>query len=92
MNLARKAAALEAIKQLHIKGELDDHLKPISHKDVDSDEEDEVKMTEKKKRHAGTQRKVMYYRNEVSIIHLSIHPSICPLIHSSVHSCIHLSI
>lgn len=76
MNLAKKAAALEVIKQLHIEGELDDHLKPIPHEDVDSDEEDEVKMTEKKKRQAGTQRKVMYYRNEVSTTYSSIHSSI----------------
>ena len=64
--LAKKAAALEVLEILHKEGELDDHLKPIPHKDIDSDEEDEEKMREKKKNKAGTTRRIMYYRNEVS--------------------------
>lgn len=66
--LARKSAALEAVKKLHEAGELDCYLKPISHKRIDSDEEDEEKMIEKRKTHAGTNRKVMYYRNEVNAL------------------------
>ena len=65
MKLAKKAAALDAIKILHAAGEFDDHLKPVSHKDIDSDEEDDEKMKERQKEHAGTDRRNMYYRNEV---------------------------
>ena len=64
--LAKKAAALEVLEKLHKEGELDDHLKPIPQKDIDSDEEDDEKMREKKKNKAGTTRRIMYYRNEVS--------------------------
>ena len=64
--LARKLAALEAVKRLLEAGELNKHLKPISHAKIDSDEEDEEKMTEKKKAHAGTSKNVIYYKNVVS--------------------------
>lgn len=66
MNLAKKAAALSTIEKLHKAGELDEHLKPVSHQDVDSDEEDSEKMEEKRKKHAGTDKRVLYYKKEVS--------------------------
>ena len=55
------------MKRLHEAGELDDYLKPVSHKTIDSDEEDEEKMIEKKETHAGTNRRVLYYKSSVSV-------------------------
>ena len=66
--LARKSAALEAVKKLHRAGELDCYLKPVPPKRCDSDEEDEERMSEKKKQHAGTNKRVLYYRNMVKTL------------------------
>ena len=66
LKIAKQAAALDAIEKLHRCGELDhDHVKPIIKEQVDSDEEDEEKMEEKKQKHAGTQRRLLYYKHEV---------------------------
>ena len=54
------------MKKLRKAGELDDYLKPVSQKRIDSDEEDKEKMVEKKEAHAGTNRRVMYYKDVVS--------------------------
>lgn len=54
------------MKKLHEAGEFNDYLNPVLHTRIDSDEEDDEKMTEKKKVHAGTNRKVMYYKTVVS--------------------------
>lgn len=59
--IADKSAALAAIRELHRRGELNEHLQPVT-RDPDSepDEEEEEK-------HAGTEKKSKYYRNEVWI-------------------------
>ena len=62
--IADKSAALEGVKQLHVAGELDHHLLPVS-KSMDSDEEDVAKMEEKKKLNAGTEKRAHDYPNEV---------------------------
>ena len=68
LNIARQAAAFRAIQLLFEAGELDDHLKPYSRKEApNSDTEDNDKMEAKKRRHAGTSRRVMYHRNKVMI-------------------------
>ena len=61
--IAEKSAALQTIRELHRRGELDEHLKPVT-RDPDSDGEDEEEEGEKDK-HAGTERRVKYYRDEV---------------------------
>ena len=66
--LARKSAALEAVKELHKAGELDCYLNPVLPKQCDSDEEDKEKMMEKKVKHAGTNKRVLYYRNKVNTL------------------------
>lgn len=66
--LAKKAAALEAIKILYKEKELDEHLKPVTQRELDSDEEDGEKMDNKRRQNAGTMKRAMYYRNEVSMV------------------------
>ncbi len=68
MKLAQKAAALETIKKLYESEELDDNLKPVSHKEIDSDEEDENKIERKAQHNAGTTKKKTNYEAEVCII------------------------
>lgn len=65
VRVARKAATLEAVRLLHQAGELNDHLKPVEHKEEDSDEDDEHKMEIKRVPHAGKKRRVQYYLNQV---------------------------
>lgn len=66
--LADKSAALCAVKQLDEAGELDQHLKPLSKdEDSDDDDDDEDLCEEKKKPHAGTERRTGHYRNMVCI-------------------------
>ena len=60
--LAEKSAALAAIRELHKRGELDKHLKPVT-TDPDSDEDDEEGEGEDKR--AGTERRAKYYPDEV---------------------------
>ena len=83
MKLAKKAAALEVVKQLHESGELNDHLKQVEQKEEDSDEEDNDKMEMKKVAHSGTKRKVQYYLKQViGDILLSLtafHPIFCAM-------------
>ena len=62
--IAERCAALEAVKRLHAAGELDDHLRPRVEVG-DSDEEDEVKVEERKTANAGTEGRQQYYRREV---------------------------
>lgn len=59
--IADKSAALAAIRELHQRGELNEHLQPVT-RDPDSEEEEEEEGEEK---HAGTEKKSKYYRNEV---------------------------
>lgn len=63
--IADKSAALEAIKKLHKVGELNDNLLPVS-KSEDSDDEDEMKVEERKIKSAGTEKRSNYYENKVS--------------------------
>lgn len=60
--IADKSAALQAIRELHKRGELDEHLKPVT-RDPDSEGEDEEEG--QKEKHAGTGRRAKYYRDEV---------------------------
>ncbi len=68
LKLARKAAALETIKKLFESGELIDSLKPISHKEMDSDEEDENKIEGKAHHNAGTTKKRTHYDVKVCLV------------------------
>ena len=63
--IADKSAALQAIQELHGRGELDEHLKPVT-RDPDSDGEDEEEEGRKEK-HAGTEKRAKYYRDEVNM-------------------------
>ena len=63
--IADKSAALQAIRELHGRGELDEHLKPVT-RDPDSDGEDEEEEGRKEK-HAGTEKRAKYYRDEVNM-------------------------
>ena len=63
--IADKSAALQAIRELHGRGELDEHLKPVT-RDPDSDGEDEEEEGQKEK-HAGTEKRAKYYRDEVNM-------------------------
>ena len=63
--MAEKSAALEAVKQLHQAGELDNHLRPLV-RDDDSDLEDEEKMVAKSVANTGTEKRSDYYSNRVS--------------------------
>ena len=66
--IAERFAALEAVKQLHAAGELDDHLRPCTNTG-DSDDEDDMKIEERKvATNAGTETRQQYYRNEVGCL------------------------
>ena len=68
--IADKSAALAAIRELHKRGELDKHLKPVT-KDPDSEEDEEDMETEK---HAGTEKRAKYYSDEVfTCIHVCVY-------------------
>lgn len=58
--IADKSAALAAIRELHRRGELNEHLQPVT-RDPDSEPDEE----EEEEKHAGTEKKSKYYRNEV---------------------------
>lgn len=60
--IADKSAALAAIRELHRRGELNEHLQPVT-RDPDSEEDEE----EEEEKHAGTEKKSKYYRNEVCV-------------------------
>ena len=60
--IADKSAALQAIRELHRQGELDEHLRPVT-RDPDSDEDEEAE--EEREKHAGTEKRAKYYRDEV---------------------------
>ena len=62
--IADKSAALQAIRELHGRGELDEHLKPVT-RDPDSDGEDGEEG--QKEKHAGTEKRAKYYRDEVNM-------------------------
>lgn len=64
--IAKKSAALEAVRLLHEAKELDDYLRPFT-RNEDSDVEDEEKMAEKLIEHAGTEKRHNYYPNRVSL-------------------------
>ena len=72
VKLAKKAAALAVVKELHKAEELNDHLKQVEHKEEDSDEEDCNKMEMKKVMRAGTKRRVQYYLKQVQCFSLTI--------------------
>ena len=64
--IADKSAALEAIRRLHRRGELDEHLKPVTtDPDSDGNEDEEEKERDK---HAGTERRAKYYPDEVRVV------------------------
>lgn len=66
--IADKSAALAAIRELHRRGELDEHLKPVTiDPDSDNDEEEEEKAKDK---HAGTERRAKYYPDKVHNHHI----------------------
>ena len=60
--IADKSAALAAIRELHQRGELDEHLKPVT-RDPDSEEDEDEKEGEGGK--AGTEKRAKYYPDEV---------------------------
>lgn len=60
LRIADKSAALAAIRELHRRGELNEHLQPVT-RDPDSELDEE----EEEEKHAGTEKKSKYYRNEV---------------------------
>ena len=64
--IADKSAALQAIRELHEQRELDEHLKPVT-RDPDSEVEEEEEEEEGRGRdkHAGTEKRAKYYRDEV---------------------------
>jgi endoribonuclease Dicer len=62
--IADKSAALAAIRELHQRGELDEHLKPVT-RDPDSDEDEEEGEGEEEK-HAGTEKRAKYYPDEIA--------------------------
>ena len=65
--IAEKSAALETIKHLHKKGELNEHLLPISNRvDCSDDEAQSVAMQERKRKHVGTAKRSNYYPNKVT--------------------------
>lgn len=67
--IAEKSAALETIKYLHEKGELNEHLLPISNRvDYSDDEAEPVAAQERKKKHVGTSKRSNYYPNKVKLI------------------------
>ena len=61
--IADKSAALQAIRVLHERNELDKHLKPVTI-DPDSDNEEEERERGRDK-HSGTEKRAKYYRDEV---------------------------
>lgn len=67
--IADKSAALAVIRELHQRGELNEHLQPVN-RDPDSEEEDEEEGAEEKK--AGTEKKSKYYLDEVQCLALSV--------------------
>ena len=74
---ADKSAALMAIRELHKRKELDEHLRIVS-KDLDS--EDELGEAERAQtKHAGTGRRKQYYRNEVCLYYMYIPKMDIPL-------------
>ena len=64
--IADKSAALQAIRELHEQRELDEHLKPVT-RDPDSEAEEEEEEERGRDKHAGTERRAKYYRDEVHI-------------------------
>ena len=64
--IAEKSAALEGVKRLHEVGELNDHLLPVPKEELDSDEEDEIKIVARGAESAGTEKQSQDYPNEVS--------------------------
>ena len=63
--IADKSAALAAIRELHQRGELDEHLKPVT-RDPDSEaDEEEGEGEGGKDKHAGTEKRAKYYPDEV---------------------------
>lgn len=88
--IADKSAALAAIRELHQRGELNEHLQPVT-RDPDSEEDEE----EEEEKHAGTEKKSKYYLNEVQCMCMDMFGPMpsqnCkPLIHSSKHAVIAL--
>lgn len=61
--IADKSAALAAIRELHRRGELNEHLQPVT-RDPDSEEDEDEEEGEKEK-HAGTEKNAKYYPDEV---------------------------
>lgn len=68
-NLAKMAAALDACKELHRIGELDDNLLPVrSLSDEDSDSEEEEPEPGGKRKKAGTKKRKRRYERKVITI------------------------
>lgn len=61
------------MRQLDQKGELDDHLRPVTRKeDSDNEEEDDDRRQEKRRAHAGTEKAINYYENKVKSVFCTI--------------------